>query len=1106
LSIIIRLFIFTCLAGAFVIALTVAVGIMFRPAISYHPEPYDEEEAAQLESERAVQIDFENPPRIQVEVNYPDGPSAPWFPNGESPILRELFANGKLPAVAERTGSEPVVMRGVDGTGTYGGTWFRVNLGNTDIAQNVSSMSGALLVRWSPNGYPIVPHIAKSWYHSEDSREWTFTLRRGMKWSDGRPFTAEDILYWWNWDVSYFEGSFSGPGGGFPQFMQVEGQVGEIEAVDDRTVKFVFPLPHPFFLEKLATAGTVTGYSPQHYMRQFHPEIGDPEVIRTTMGKLGIGTPESLYRDRQNAFNPEHPRLWPWVYRTFKPDAPQVFVRNPYYFAVDPEGNQLPYLDRLFCETKPAELLATSLTSGDIGMHARLMGFQDYTEYMSKRKEHGYRVHHWYISQSSYWAIWPNLNRRIDSDDPSTREKYRLLNLKEFRQALSIAINRQPIIEVVMSGYPRPAQMAPGPDSRFFNERLLNSFIEYEPERANTILDSIGLTRRDADGYRTFPDGSRMVWYLNYPKILLREPVQFIIDGWRRIGLRAVPKERSMGLFGVEATALTNDFTVWQGLEQLLPVVGPSDWIPVRPSFYSAIGFAKWYQWGGLYGDPRATEMGGIEPPEGHPLRRSMLILDEARRTNDIEEQKRIFAEVFEIAAEEIFTISIFASPPHPVIVKEAFRNVPKFAVYSPYFNVPSHTGMDTYFHTNPNDSPGSVAQLKREMVEITPNPKLATPGTNGSNLLGGVWLGRILRWLVAAIAAAGIGMIALRHPFVGRRFAILIPTLIIISVVAFITIQLPPGNFIESKILQLEASGMLANRKEMEEIRAEFHMDRSILFQYAQWTGLNYFRTFEGKDLGLLQGQLGRSMEYRTSVNAIVGDRILLTVTVALATIIFTWAIALPIGIYSAVRQYSWGDYLFTFIGFVGMSVPGFLFALVFVYISSKFFGVTTIGLFSSEFSAQPEWTWPKVADLLKHIWIPVVIIAVSGVGGMIRVMRGNLLDELNKPYVVTARAKGVRPFKLLIKYPVRIAINPFISSIGYLFPHLISGGAIVAIVLSLPMVGPLILDAFLSEDLYLAGSMLMVLSLLGVLGTLVSDLLLLWFDPRIRMEGEAR
>jgi ABC-type dipeptide/oligopeptide/nickel transport system permease component len=236
--------------------------------------------------------------------------------------------------------------------------------------------------------------------------------------------------------------------------------------------------------------------------------------------------------------------------------------------------------------------------------------------------------------------------------------------------------------------------------------------------------------------------------------------------------------------------------------------------------------------------------------------------------------------------------------------------------------------------------------------------------------------------------------------------------------------------------------------------------------------------------------------------VNAIVGDRILLTVLISLGTILLTWALAIPIGIYSAVRQYSIGDYVLTFLGFIGMCVPGFLLALLLMYASAEFLGIPVSGLFSSQYGAQPEWDWPKILDLLKHIWVPVVVLGIGGTAGMIRVMRANLLDELKKPYVVTARAKGVRPLKLLLKYPVRMALNPFISGIGGIFPQLVSGGAIVAMVLSLPTVGPLLLAALMSEDMYLAGSMLMVLSLLGVVGTLVSDLLLLWLDPRIRMQ----
>ena len=241
----------------------------------------------------------------------------------------------------------------------------------------------------------------------------------------------------------------------------------------------------------------------------------------------------------------------------------------------------------------------------------------------------------------------------------------------------------------------------------------------------------------------------------------------------------------------------------------------------------------------------------------------------------------------------------------------------------------------------------------------------------------------------------------------------------------------------------------------------------------------------------------MGRSMETQNSVNSMVGDRILLTFIISLGTIILTWLFAIPIGIYSACRQYSIGDYFFTFFGFLGMCLPGFLIALIFLALT----GLS--GLFSPQFSSQPFWNWPKVVDLLKHIWIPIVIVGFNGTASMIRVMRANLLDELRKPYVTTARAKGVKPLKLLFKYPVRLAFNPFISGIGNMFPQLVSGSSIVAIVLSLPTVGPMLLNALFQQDMNVATSMLMVLATLGIIGTLVSDLLLLALDPRIRLTG---
>jgi ABC-type dipeptide/oligopeptide/nickel transport system permease component len=299
---------------------------------------------------------------------------------------------------------------------------------------------------------------------------------------------------------------------------------------------------------------------------------------------------------------------------------------------------------------------------------------------------------------------------------------------------------------------------------------------------------------------------------------------------------------------------------------------------------------------------------------------------------------------------------------------------------------------------------------------------------------------------------------------------------------------------------------GDAVDEQELANIKAMYHLDDPVLIRYCRWMGFAWFFSFQAKDEGLLQGNLGRSMATNREVSQIVGDRITLTILLSLGSILFTWALALPVGIYSAVRQYSIADYILTFVGFIGMCIPSFLLAVVLMYWCQKYLGMQIFGLLSPKFAMQPYWDLAKFMDLLKHLWIPVIILGIGGTGGMIRVMRANLLDELKKPYVVTARAKGVRPAKLLFKYPVRIALNPFISGIGGLFPALISGGTLISVVLSLPTVGPMMLDALMNEDTLLAGSMLMVLSVLGVLGVLVSDLLLLWIDPRIRFEGGSR
>lgn len=325
---------------------------------------------------------------------------------------------------------------------------------------------------------------------------------------------------------------------------------------------------------------------------------------------------------------------------------------------------------------------------------------------------------------------------------------------------------------------------------------------------------------------------------------------------------------------------------------------------------------------------------------------------------------------------------------------------------------------------------------------------------------------------------------------FILRRTLLMIPTIIVTSIVAFIIIQLPPGDFATTYMAARAAQGDTTSQEMVQNLRNIYGLDKDPVTQYFKWT--------EGI---LTRGDFGLAFEWNQPVSSIIWERVWLTIALSLASLFITWLIAFPIGIYSAVKQYSFGDYIFTFLGFLGISLPSFLIALVAMYILFRYFGTTIGGLFSMEFQAAP-WTWEKVLDLLAHIWVPVLILAVGGTAELIRIMRANLLDELRRPYVVTARSKGLPEWKVLLKYPVRLALNPFVSTIGWTLPALVSGSIIISVVLSLPTTGPMLLRSLQSEDMYLSGSIILILSVLTIIGTLLSDILLAWLDPRIRYQ----
>ena len=329
---------------------------------------------------------------------------------------------------------------------------------------------------------------------------------------------------------------------------------------------------------------------------------------------------------------------------------------------------------------------------------------------------------------------------------------------------------------------------------------------------------------------------------------------------------------------------------------------------------------------------------------------------------------------------------------------------------------------------------------------------------------------------------------------FIVRRFLLGVFALWVISIISFFVVTLPPGDFVDDYVANLvgeAGQGTPAADALEEQLRIEYGLDAPLWFQYLKWMSK------------VVRGDLSFSVEFNRPVREVIWDKLPLTIIVAGTTILFTWTMAIPLGIYAAVRHRTIEDYSLTFVGFIGLAIPDFLLALAFLWIGWFYFDLSIGGLFTREYITAP-WSGGKVVDMLAHLWIPVIVLGTAGTASLLRIMRANLLDELRKPYVVTARAKGLKEWRVIIKYPVRVALNPIVSLVGYLLPALISGSIIVSVILALPLIGPLLLRALLAEDLFMAAGIVLVLGALTIIGTFISDILLVFVDPRIRMENE--
>jgi peptide/nickel transport system substrate-binding protein len=608
---------------------------------------------------------------------------------GEAPQLAQRVAAGELPPVEERLPTNPLVVPVVERIGDYGGTWNSGLVGS--ISWLIMTIGYEHLVRWTPDWSGVIPNIAESFDVNDDATEFTFFLREGMRWSDGHPFTADDILFWYE-DVAMNTDLYpGGPPGGF---MTVGGQPGVVEKIDDRTVVFRFAAPNGFFLRILATPEGVhpTNY-PKHYLSQFHPaynpdidqavrEAGAADWAGLWAMKVGL----SIY-DAARYQDPERPGLTPWVITTpFDAGARVVSVRNPYYWKVDPEGNQLPYLDRKVVEvTSDVEILVLKAIAGEIDMQdLRIATQANKPLFFDNQERGGYR----FFDTTPTFMNTAILALNLTHQDPVKREMFQN---KDFRIGLSHAINRQEIIDTVYTSQGEPWQAAPRPETVYYNEQLAKQYTEYSVALANEHLDRAGYTQRDAQGFRLGPDGRRIVIIGEASVDFRREHIdvlELIQLHWSEVGIDLQIRSVGRDLLGTRTAANQHELVVWAG-DGGGPdaIMDPRFYLPLAGPSFQAVAWANWYTSGGVDGE---------EPPAD--VQRQMELYDQLRATAAEDLQDDLFREILQIAADGFYVMGVNLDPPLYGIVRNNFRNVPESMPGAWLYPRPGPTNPEQYF------------------------------------------------------------------------------------------------------------------------------------------------------------------------------------------------------------------------------------------------------------------------------------------------------------------------------------------------------------------------------------------------------------------------
>ncbi len=583
----------------------------------------------------------------------------------EAPMLTERVKAGELPSVEQRLPKEPLVVQPLEGIGQYGGTLRRVWLGLSDSAGPDRLVTERLLY-WTDDGAGVQPNIFKAWDVAEEGRVFTFYMREGMRWSDGAPFTADDIVFWYDDVIGNKELTPA-----VPAWLVVDGETPILEKLDTYTIRFTFAKPYGLFLQHLAgPSGHSIPNHPKHYLQQFHPKYAPAEELAEKVKAAGFSQWYELFRERMNRWtNVDYPTLSAWILKVPGTSTRMVVERNPYFWQVDPEGNQLPYIDEVTHDmVQNLEVLNLKAIAGEIDFQFRHL-LQNNLPMLVEGSERGnYHVRYYIDDFETNMAIGLNLNHK----DPVKKV---IFGDKRFRIALSHAINRDELNELAYLGLAgEPCQVVPLKGCPYHCEELATAHIEYDPSESNRLLDEMGLTKRDGQGFRLRPDGKRLSITFEFTPAFgpWTQAAELIKSYWDEVGVHTVIKSEERSLFYTRKDAVDHDLGIWTGAAGTTPLLEPRWYLPYSNESIQAVGHAHWYQSGGATG----------EEPTGD-LRRVIDLYEQIKACPDAEEQIRLFHEILEINAENLWVIGTLASPPLVGVVNKDLRNVPEEAVYS---------------------------------------------------------------------------------------------------------------------------------------------------------------------------------------------------------------------------------------------------------------------------------------------------------------------------------------------------------------------------------------------------------------------------------------